>query len=268
VVIFLVAALATLALPMAAFTFAPLVLGPLHLVVGAREVAQTQPNPRAFYAALALAAAAFVVITAFAPHALAPRLYLAVSVAWVAATLVRAPSSLARDLIATLTVAFATVALVAPVPTLALLIAAHNFVGLAIAFGRFERGHVKGLALVAAGLVAVVVAVPHVAGAREVAAALALPPAFALGLLYLQLAHYAAWLRVIPRASSLPRSRRFDAACALAVATSAVLLVVGHRIGDLAVVRATYLAAAGFHVVAEIIAMAQLALNRSHRRLA
>src|SRR5262249_40841158 len=108
---------------------------------------------------------------------------------------------------------------------------------------------------------------PFIASAREIAAALGIPStALAVSLLYLQLCHYVVWLWTLPRGSARLWTPQALGAAILAVATSAALMLFAPRLGGVRAVRTSYLAIAAFHVVGELVALADAVRRRGSER--
>jgi hypothetical protein len=272
-VTFLVAALVTMALPGVALTWAPILCGPSHLVSGARHLTASQERPRSFLAGFGITGlvSAIATITLGASSAAAcARVLLLSGLGWALWTLLTARTWSAgrRTVLAALLTAYAVCTWIAPEAFVALLIASHNLVSLGIAFAIFERSSRRPRAILAVllGLALVLLLAPKVPGSEMVVQALGLgSPRLALALLYLQLCHYLVWLTTIPRACAAPFDGRWAALASLALLASVSMIILGPRLGGAGVVRTTYLGLAGFHVIAELVALIDLAPR--HRRV-
>jgi hypothetical protein len=294
-VIFLVAAVVALAAPMTAFLLAPFILGPLHVAAGAVRLAPTQRSPWRFWFGFGVSAALFATLEAWGAGALsAPaiaRAELFVGFGWAltsaAIDLHRGATPRPTPRVALACAAawglYAAAAWAAPSAFLALLVAAHNAVSIGLglrvshlarprAATRLDPSRLATEGLLAVGFLLVITAAPVAPGADTVAAALGVGRRAALGLLYLQLAHYVVWLRMLRRDPGAPRTERFSLISPWLVAPlvlgGGAMAALAPRWGGIAAVRASYLAVAGFHVLAELVAITGISLAGRTDRVA
>lgn len=86
-----------------------------------------------------------------------------------------------------------------------------------------------------------------------------LPAPAAVGLLYLQLVHYAVWLGGLPSLAKRLDSKG-RAGLLLLCILGLALAALAPSLGGVQVVRASYLAIGAFHVLAELVALTDRAL--------
>lgn len=297
------AAGATLLAPAWLYVLAPVLLGVPHVVSDLRYLLVRRAPPSSWVAACGLFSAALLALRVAVELRLrlplAPSLEVGLGALWVAlgaALGARASSAPRRGALAlalAVTALAGAAAVAHPLSAQRALLHAHNLVGLVawvLLFRRARRAALLPLALIA-GALALVASGPAVGwslrhgaasalGAHILAAADAVSPPLpgdlgvrlAFAYVFLQSAHYAAWLAWIPqedlaaegslsfRASARSLSRDLGAAgVAGALACSAAVLLAAFAAVHRA--RSAYLSLATFHVYFELAALAFLAFR-------